>query len=368
MRFTNTFLIIALLTFSYTTSFQFASLAEVSEINATPYGKSLLETISLTLEQKGNVNEVQGLLSDLLFKLNQDQARDTAAWNKENARLKAKIVRLTKEIEALRKEILRLLALKAKYEKLRDTAARNLIQYKKQKAHNTSTLKTNDVKRADDHADFKRSQSEHTDMLNALSAVLKELGKLQGSVSGHGPAHVRLNAEEKRDAANALRKSFVQITKDEAEIEQFIQTATEADQNALRTLVSAIEKIRRSVERSYNDDVSHEKRSSGNHLELKVLLQSDSRKLDRMIISQTKNYNTYVKKVAQLVVRIAQTRALRRARKAEKKATIAERLAKRARYLADKAQRDEERNVMGRIKNIVDKRLSNMSKMLNDNI
>ena len=91
MRITNTFLLIALLTFSYTNSFEFASLAEINELKSTAYGKSLIETISLSLEQKGNVNEVQTLLSDLLFKLNQDQARDDAWWKRENARLKEEV-------------------------------------------------------------------------------------------------------------------------------------------------------------------------------------------------------------------------------------------------------------------------------------
>jgi DNA repair exonuclease SbcCD ATPase subunit len=369
MKFTNTFLIIALLTFSFTNSFEFASLAEVSEINASTYGKSLLETISLTLEQKGNVGEIQQLLNDLLFKLNQDQAKDTAAWNKENARLKAKIARLTKEIEALRREILRLLAEKAKYEKLRDQAAKNLVQYRKQIAHNDKALIDNAERRAADLADFKKSQSEHTDILNALDAVLKELSKLQGSVGGNGrPEHVRLNEEEKRDAADALKKSFVQISKDEAEVQAFIQTATEADQNALRSLLAAIRKIRESTQRSYNDDVTHEKRSLRDYKHLTSLLKKDNKRLNSMVVEESRNHKLYIRRVAELTVKLAQTRKLRKAKIAEKVATIKEREAKERRYLADKAQRDEERSVIKRIEAIVVRRLANMSKYLNSQV
>jgi hypothetical protein len=369
MRYTNTLLLIALLTFSYTNSFEFASLAEVSEINASPYGKSLLETISLSLENKGNVNEIQQLLNDLLFKLNQDQAKDDAWWKKENARLKAKIARLTKEIEFLRKEILRLMAEKAKYENLRDRAAANLVQYKKQKARNVRTLSENAARRVADAADFKKSQSEHTDVLNALDAVLKELAKLHGSVSGAGrPKHVKMTKEEKRDAAQNLKKSFVQISQDEAEIQAFIELATEADQRALANLVNAIVRIRKSTQKSYNDDVAHEKTSLAAFKSLVALLTKDNHKLDSMIVQETKNHKAYVKRVAELVVQIANTKKLRLAKIAEKKATIAERLAKEKRYLEDKAQRAEEKSVINRIQKIVTRRLANMSKYLSSQV
>lgn len=369
MRFTNTFLLIALLTFSYTNSFEFASLAEISEIKATPYGKSLIETISLALEQKGNVNEVQKLLNDLLFKLNSDQAKDTAWWNKENARLKAKIARLAREIEKLRIEILKALAEKAKYEKLRDQAAANIVQYKKQIAHNLRALADNEQRRNQDAADFKRSQSEHTDILNALDAVLKELNKLVGSVSGQNrPEHVRLGAEENRDRLQALKKSFVQISQDEAEIQAFVELATEADQNALRKLINFIRKVRASTQQSYNDDIEHEKRSIKAYNHLKNILETDNRRLRKMLAQEIKNHALYVKRIAQLIVKIAQLRKLRAAKIAERKATIAERIAKENAYLARKAQRDEERRVMNRIDRIIKQRLSNMSKYLSERV
>jgi hypothetical protein len=408
MRFTNTILVIALLAFSYTNAFEFASLSEVNEITTSSYGKSLLETISLSLEQKGNVNEVQKLLNDLLFKLNQDQAKDDANWAKENARLKAKIARLTREIEVLRVEILRLLAEKEKYENLRDKAAQNLVQYKAQLANNVEALVVNEKKRAEDSAEFKRSQSEHTDVLNALDAVLKELETLVGSVSGaNRPEHVRQGAEEKRDAAfvqkpehngekppqpmgpggqqndddeddeekhdfvqvkQGLQRSFMQISQDEAEVQAFVELATQADQNALRDLIKAILKIKDSTQQSYNDDVVHEKRSVTAYTSLKSLLESDNRKLERMIVEETKNHALYVRRVAELTVKIAQTRKLRDGKIAEKVATIKERLAKKARYEEDKAQRDEERRVIKRIDAIVKRRLANMSKYLNENL
>jgi len=87
-----------------------------------------------------------------------------------------------------------------------------------------------------------------------------------------------------------------------------------------------------------------------------------------MIIQETKNHKLYVQRVAELIVKIAQTRKLRKAKIAEKAATIKERLAKKRRYLADKAQRDEERRVINRIDTIVKRRLENMSNYLRERI
>jgi len=251
MRITNTFLLIALLTFSYSNAFDFASLAETNEINASPYGKSLLETVSLTLEQKGNVNEIQKLLNDLLYKLNQDQKKDDFAWKKENARLKAKIAKLTKEIESLRKHLLRLEADLTKYKKLRDQAAKNLNQYNNQLSANNKSLSRNSRRRKNDHAEFLKNQSDHTDVVNAINAVIRELKKLVGSVSAGRPEHVRENKEERRDR---LHKAFIQLSKDETEIQNFIQTATTADQKSLANLINALKKVRDSTKKSLNDD------------------------------------------------------------------------------------------------------------------
>jgi chromosome segregation ATPase len=364
MRYTNTLLLIALITFSYANTFEFASLAEVSEIQADPYGKSLLETISLSLANKGNVDEVQALLNDLLFKLNQDQARDDANWAKENARLKAKIALLTKQIEALRKAILRLKAEQAKYEKLRDQAALNLKQYNKQLANNNNMLRDNKQRRAADAAEFKRSQNEHNDVLNAIDLVITELRHLVGSVSGQGRfSHIKENDEEKRDR---LQKAFVQITQDEAEVNAFVELATSADQKALSNLIKALERIRESTRASYNDDLNHEKKSAATYVALKAILKNDNKKLNSMIAAETKNHATYVKRVQALIVEIANKRKLRNAKKAERKATIAEREAKEKRYNADKAQRDQERKIIEKLQQIVKTRLANMSKILRD--
>jgi len=368
MRFTNSLLLIAIITLSYASAFEFASFAEVSEISADPYGKSLIETISHSLATKGKVDDVKDLLQKLLFELNKDQAEDDAAWKKESARLKAKIARLRREIDALEKEIAALKVKLAKYEALKKQAELNLIQYKKQRAHNVKVLKENDERRKKDAADFKRSQGEHQDVINAINAVVAELKHLVGSVSGAGkPTHVKVNAEEKRDAAHAaLKKAFIEISQEEAEINAFVELATEADQAALEKLIALIEKVKKKTIASYNDDKNHEEASILKHKTLKALLESDNRKLDRMIAEETKNLNTYIKIIAETKALIATKEKLLKETRALLAATIKEYKEKEAKYLADKAQRDSERIVIKKLQSIVQKRLANMSKYLTE--
>merc|ERR1711990_954988 len=182
-----------------------------------------------------------------------------------------------------------------------------------------------------------------------------ELKHLVGSVSGAGkPTHVKVNAEEKRDAAHAaLKKAFIEISQEEAEINAFVELATEADQAALEKLIALIEKVKKKTIASYNDDKNHEEASILKHKTLKALLESDNRKLDRMIAEETKTLIATKEKL------LKETRALLAA-------TIKEYKEKEAKYLADKAQRDSERIVIKKLQSIVQKRLANMSKYLTE--
>jgi len=367
MRFNNSLLLIALITLSYANSFEFASFAEISEIQADPYGKSLIETISLSLSNKGNVEEVTKLLDDLLFKLNQDQQSDDVAWATESARLKKEIARLTEEIAQIEAQIVKLKEKLKKYEALRDQAEKNLKQYADQKAKNDEVLKSNDAKRVQDAAEFKQSQSDHTDVINAIDQVVAELEHLTGSISGAGkPTHVAINAEEKRDAADKIKSAFLEISQEEAEINAFVELATTADQEALRNLISKLEKIKDNTKASFNDDKQKEEESIAAHATLKGLLESDNLKLAGMILEETANLNKYRKIIDETKVAIEAQEKLLESTKKLLESTKEEFKTKETKYLKDKAQRDQERVVIIKIQGIVQKRLANMSAYLKE--
>jgi len=235
-------------------------------------------------------------------------------------------------------------------------------------ADDQKTLVDLTKKRADDKSDFQRSQAQHVDIINAIDAVVAELRKLVGSISGQGrPASVEEIAQEKRDAAYAkLHKSFLQITKDEEEIAMFIQMATKADQEALQKLISLLLKLKESAIKSYNNDKDAEKKSKATFKELKALLNEDMKKLEAMITTSKKHLKEYKDKVAKLAKEINVKTQIRNNKIKEKTATIAERELKENQYNEEKAERADEIRVVQKLQKIVKERLANMSKYLKE--
>jgi chromosome segregation ATPase len=356
-------------TFSFSNAFEFTNLAEVKELRSTTYGNSLIETISLTLANAGSIDEVKRLLNDLLYKLNKDQQDADRAWEKLNKQLTEKIARLKREIQELDAQIALDVSEKKKFEGLKVQSEKNLVQYRAQLNHNQEALALNEANRKKDAEEYRKSVEEHNDIINAIEAVLKELRKLVGSISGQGkPAHVEELAAEKRDREYAakLKKSFVQITGDEEEAQLFVEMATTADQNALKKLIGLLTQLQDSTKQSLNDDEKHEARSLATYKKLKEILTEDNKKLDASINEQTRNLNRYKSEIARLSKKIADEKALRKSKKVEKKTTEKQRQDAENQYRADKAERASERKVIERLQKIVKDRLDNMSKFLRD--
>ena len=367
MRSHNVLLLIALVTFSFSNAFEFTNLAEVKELRSSTYGNSLIETISLTLANAGSIDEVKKLLNDLLYKLNKDQEYSDKAWDKLNKKLLAKIAKLKKEIEDLETQIALDESEKKKYEGLRDEARKNLKQYRAQLAHNQEALKSNEINRKNDIEEYKKSVQEHNDVINAIEAVVKQLRKLIGSISGAGkPSHVTETAAETRDR-EYLKKSFVQLTQDEEEAMLFVEMATTADQYALKKLIALLNELSDSSKKSLNDDEAHEARSLKTYTKLKNALNEDNKNLESAITAQKKNLARYKSEIARLAKKIAEEKKLLESKKIEKKTTEKQRQDAENQYISDKAERASEKKIITRLQKIVDERLANMSKFLRSN-
>jgi len=397
MRSHNVILLIALVLFSFSNSFEFTNLAEVKELRSSTYGNSLIETISMTLANAGSIDEVKKLLTDLLYKLNSDQIQADKDWAKLNKQLTDKINRLTQEIAELETQISLDEAEKKKNEQLRDQSIVNLAQYNAQLRHNLDALTFNDNNRKKDIEEYRKSVQEHGDVINAIEAVIRELKKLTGSVSGKArPTHVSEIAAEKRDREYAaasrpqaaarrsgnkrpatrpagkpnkkntdkLKKSFVELTGDEAEAQLFLEMATSADQRQLMKLIQLLQSLSLSTKNSLNDDEAHERKSLKTFNQLRDSLTADNKKLDAAIAEQTKNLAHYKSEVARLSKKIAEEKILLESKKVERTVTIKQRQDAENQYKHDKAERDSERLVIQRLQKIVDQRLANMSKFL----
>lgn len=365
MRSYNVLLFTVLVAISYSNAFEFTNLAEVKALRSSSYGNSLIETISMTLQSAGNIEEVTKLLDELLFKLNHDQQEATKAWDLENARLKKKIEDLTEEIEALKKQIALDKAEKLRYEGLRDQAIANLEQYRTQLAANLKSLEVNEVNRKRDIEEYQKSVTEHNDVINAIEAVVAELSKLIGSVSGDAkPVHVEEIEAEKRDREYALQKSFAQLTKDETETMLFIQMATQADQAALAKLIELLNTLSNNTKQSLNQDEEHEANSKASYELLKSHLTEDNEKLDKAITEQDKNLKTYTAEIERLAKKIQEEEELQKSKETEKASAEKERAQKEEQYKSDKAERENEAAVIKKLQKIVEERLANMSKFL----
>jgi hypothetical protein len=373
MKYFQTFAFLGLLLIVSATldKYDFASLAELNDITQTSFGKNLYDTIAISLNSGGDSKTVLDLLKGLRDRLNGDQIKSDQAWVKEKKRLIEKIDKLTREIKELTAKIDDLEDQRIKKEKLINRVKANIAQYKSQKAENLKQEISLDKKRIDDHSDYKRSSSEHLDISNAINQVLKELNQLKGSISGRGkPAHVGEIAEEKRDGAwekSQLKKSFLEITKDEGAADMFVQMATEADQKSLETLIGLLQKLLRSTEKSYNDDKAAEAKSLENYNLLKNALHQDNKKLDKMIADSEKNLALYNDQLKKIIKQIGDLKTLRASKQKEKEDTIREKDLKEKAYFTEKEERTEERRVVEKLIDIVEKRLKNMSEYVSKN-
>jgi len=354
--------------FSFSNAFEFTNLAEVKELRSSAYANSLIETISLTLGSNGSVADVRKLLDELEAKLNQDQEKATNEWNTLRNELNGKIEKLDGEIASLNKRLAEDRSELAEKEKLKLQSEANIQQYKSQKSSNLASLAENETRRAKDRAQYQTSVSEHGTVIEAISAVVKELQNLIGSISGKDkPAHVEDIAAETRDRAfAAAKKSFVQITKDETNALLLAQLATSADQDALNKLIALLGDIKLAAEKSLNHDEDFEKNSKTLYDKLNSDLNADNELLNKNIEDQNKNLKVYIDRINELNTNIANNQKLLEEKTAERAQTIKFRDEKQAQYDQDKKEREREIEVIKKLKGIVDSRLKNMSAFLKE--
>jgi len=342
---------------------------ELGEIRNDPVGKSLIETISMSLEktQGGKIENIENLLSDLLLKLLADQKASDIKWGKEKVRLTNQIRWLEVEISKLEAEIAALKKSRAAYQVKKAKAIKNIAQYKAQFIANTNTLNSLTLKRKQDKANYQASVRDHAAIIGAIDQVVARLNKLRGSISGIGkPAHVGAIGQEKRDAAwkASVKRSFTEIVGNDEEATAFTELATEADQSALAKLIALLVRVQRNVRRSLADDESYEKESRTTYHKLKVTLQKDNAVLTTALAKQTANLNSYIKKINELTVTIRIRAALLRTRRTELKNTRKEYQQKEARYNRDKKKRTQEKGIIHKLQKIVHDRLARMSQFL----
>ena len=367
MRSTNAILLFVLFTAAY--SFDLSSFVELGDIKNDPVGKSLIETISMSMEktQGGKIENIQALLDDLLTKLINDQKKSDAKWGKEKARLNTKISNLEVIISKLESELSALRRERVSYITRREKAKANIKQYTEQRTANINTLNTLTLKRKQDKANYNASVRDHGAIIGAIEQVVAQLIKLRGSVAGIGkPAHVKSISQETRDTKwkARVKKSFVEIVGNDEEAAAFAELATEADQDALEKLIALLNRISRNVKKSLADDEAYEKESITLYKKLKTTLKKDNLVLEKALKKQKQNLDGYIKKINDLTVTIKIRKNLLKTRRVELKNTKIEYLQKENIYNRDKKKRSEEDQIIRKLRKIVRERLSKISQFL----
>merc|ERR1711976_596718 len=193
-----------------------------------------------------------------------------------------------------------------------------------------------------------------------------------GSVSGDNrPGHVSEDlAAETRDREYAAKQaaSFIQVTNLDIDPAVFVQLATTADQEALAKLINMLQSLYRNTQQSLEDDQNHEDASREAFEQLKASLESDNEKLAQNIAQQDENRQAYEAEIARLIAKIAAEKDLLAQKEKTLAATIKERADKKAQYESDKAERNEEKTVIKRLQEIIQKRLANMSAFLRGHV
>jgi len=200
----------------------------------------------------------------------------------------------------------------------------------------------------------------------ALDQVMIALKKLIGSIAGIGmPAGTEQISAEKRDLnwkkehGSALLQIFSQ-----EDLDNFVQVATEADQQGLGKLLALLEQLRRATQKSLADDDLMEQKSARNHKKLKEQLQVDIDKLDRTLDKQKKNLSAYKSLRNELKVDITLKTTIKKKSEEYLKQQIEARRQEKLKYESDKRERSREKAVILKLQKIVDERLAKLSAVL----
>jgi len=251
MRTINACLVIMITILGFTTSFDFASIKEIQSLKQNSFAASLIETISLSLSSsKGNgVEDVQKMLGELQAQLENDQKNDDATFNAKNGEYDEHIKKLAQNIEKLAEEIAILAARILELEGLIAQAILNIQSFNERIGNLTQSIVDLDQKLEDDKK-YYTTKAEGLQEVNVkLLLVNEKLSKMIGSASGVKVySHINQTESEKRDIAyrkeqEALKTSFIQISKSIPLASNLVEMTLQADQKALKKLMGIINKF-----------------------------------------------------------------------------------------------------------------------------
>jgi hypothetical protein len=221
-------------------SFRTHSWEALVQIDNTPYGKRLLDTIELQMQSKASVDRILELLKELKDELNAEQARDDAVHEEQELECSIEIGGYNAEIDRLQGEIAAAQAYLGELRPKLDTVNAHLV--KKVNEINALSVRLADYEAAhkQDEEDYQRRIEDHQEAAVALAEVLANIRSLVGSEAGAGKHETSVAI----DAENKAYGSLIQLA---------------ADQETVAKLVANLEQIQANLESSIvNENAAHD--------------------------------------------------------------------------------------------------------------
>ena len=351
----------------YTLRIDFSSFVELTDLKGDLYAESLVQTINTALANKGGrIEAIQDLLTELYNKLVSDQTKANSDWAKREKSLNTTITDTSNLIEKLATEIALAKKNLAETNSKIDKSKVNLKQYNSQKDADLSMVQTLHIKRNADASIYKTNIQNHQDLIMAIDAVVAELSKLKGSISGvNKPVHIKdIDAETRdRNFKNAAKPALLEIFS-ESDIDSFLEVATSADQDQLAKLIGMLNSLKRSAQKSLADDDQNEQDSIKIFNVALARLEADIKLLTESIKRQQDNLAKYTAQKISLETEISDKSALKVKNEQFLAQTIEIRRQEKLKYESDMRGRNREKEIIKRLQKIVDEKLARMKEFL----
>lgn len=351
----------------YTLRIDFSSFVELTDLKGDSYAESLVQTINTALANKGGrIEAIQDLLTELYNKLVSDQTKADSDWAKREKSLNTTITDTSNLIEKLATEIALAKKNLAETNSKIDKSNVNLKQYNSQKDADLSMVQTLHIKRNADASIYKTNIQNHQDLIMAIDAVVAELSKLKGSISGvNKPDHIKdIDAETRdRNFKNAAKPALLEIFS-ESDIDSFLEVATSADQDQLAKLIDMLNSLKRSAQKSLADDDQNEQDSIKIFNVALARLEADIKLLTESIKRQQDNLAKYTAQKISLETEISDKSALKVKNEQFLAQTIEIRRQEKLKYESDMRGRNREKEIIKRLQKIVDEKLARMKEFL----
>lgn len=223
----------------------FAIFSQLKSIEDSEFGKKILDTIALQLQNKSPLSEVASLLKELRSNLVSQENEAKAKWNNQQLECEREISDFNARIKNADSEIQEATRKIYDLERAIDGLQNDIKNYVRQLEILAQRESDARVARAADEKRFEARAEEHKQVLLALDLIIPKLESLIGSVPGEAPA---ILAELAKIGSTNPIASLMQL-------------ASSLDQNALNNVLQKLKELRDSIDNSSKDDQNDEDQS-----------------------------------------------------------------------------------------------------------